>query len=466
MKVLLINPPTGLYVREDRCQSSVGDFTVSVSRPPMDLMMMASSLESAGINCKIKDYPIEGGDWKAFRRDFLEFNPDLLILSVTTPTLKDDIISCRIAKEINPKTLTIAKGAHFLIDDRQVLEEFNVLDVIIRGENELVIKEIATASDLSRIKGITYRVAGKIIRNQDRPFLEDLDQLPVPARHLVNNNLYARPDTQEAMAVIETNRGCPGGCIFCLVNLVSGRKIRSRSAKVVVDEIEECVNKYKIKNFHFKADTFTWNKDWVISLCEEIIKRKLKIKWLCNSRVNTLDSQRLEWMKEAGCWAIGLGIESGNQEILNKIKKGITLDECREAAGLCRKFGIKSYAYFIIGFPWDNQETINDSIRFALELNTDFIDFFLPYPFPGTELEKVSREYGLIGGQDKGRAYSQAIMGTLSLPKDKLLKLRKKALMKFYLRPGYIIRMLSGVKSPKVLYNYFRYGVMALKKII
>lgn len=299
MKALLINPPTGLYVREDRCQSSVGDFTVSVIRPPMDLMMMATSLEAIDVHCSIKDYPVEGGGWGVFKQDFLDFNPDLLILSVTTPTLKNDLLCCKIAKEINPKVLTVAKGAHFLEYDTQILGDFKDLDIIIRGESELAVREIVTSNDFSVIKGITYRLNnGQIKINENRPLLSDLDVLPLPARHLVKNELYVRPDTREPMALIETSRGCPGNCIFCLVRQVAGEKIRNRSPQVIVQEIEECINKYNIHNFHFKSDTFTWNKNWVIALCKEIITRKLKINWICNSRVDSLDGERIAWMKE------------------------------------------------------------------------------------------------------------------------------------------------------------------------
>lgn len=466
MEALLINPPTGLYVREDRCQSSVGDFTVSVSRPPMDLMMMASNLEEMGVECKIKDYPIEGGSWSDFKSDFCGFNPDLLILSITTPTLKHDLISCKIAKEMNPKVLTIAKGAHFLIYDCQVIEEYGDLDIIIRGESEMVIKEIVTNPDRSSINGITYRDNHRIKRNLDRVFLEDLAQLPMPARHLIKNELYTRPDTGEPMAVIETSRGCPGNCIFCLVAEVSGKKIRNRAVGSIIAEIKECVDKYDIRNFHFKSDTFTWNKEWVLELCRSILQHKLNINWICNSRVDTLDRERISWMKKAGCWAIGLGVESGNQGILDRIKKGITLKQSQEAVQLCKEYGIKTYAYFIIGFPWDSEKTVNDSIRFAIELNPDFVDFFLPYPFPGTELEKIALEYNLIKKVSNAKAYSQAAMNTLFLTNAKLLQLRKKALRKFYFRPRYILKTLGKASSPAVFRNYFYQGLKTLGKII
>lgn len=466
MRALLINPPTGLYVREDRCQSAVEDFSVSVNRPPMDLMMMASSLESAGLVCEIKDYPVEKGDWPDFKKDFLRFKPDFLILSITTPTLKDDLASCRIAKEINPRVLTIAKGAHFLAHDQEVLQEFADLDIIIRGENELVVRELVTDSNRSETGGITYRDKGKIKRNPDRPFLENLDQLPLPARHLVKNERYIRPDTAEAMAVIETSRGCPGNCVFCLVGQVAGKRIRKRSVQSIIAEIKDCLTKYNIRSFHFKSDTFTWDKNWVLELCRSILGNKLDIRWICNSRVDTLDEERVSSMKKAGCWAIGLGVESGSQEILDKIKKGITLKQSREAVNLCREFGIKTYAYFILGFPWDDEKTVADSSQFATDLNPDFVDFFIAYPFPGTELEKTAKELRLMDENAQGkRAYSQPVMNTLFLQNARLCELRKTALRRFYMRPRYILKTLSAAGSPRVFWNYFRQAIKTLQKI-
>jgi len=465
MRAFFINPPTGLYVREDRCQSSVGDFAVPVVRPPMDLMIMAASLEAIGMECKIKDYPIEGGNWEVFKDDFRNFNPHLLIISTTTPTLKNDLLSCSIAKEINPGVLTIAKGAHFLNHDQEVLEEFNSLDIIIRGENDLIIREIATNGDRKNIAGITFRENSQVKRNKERAFLENLDELPLPARHLVKNKLYTRPDTGETMAVIETSRGCPGKCIFCLVRQVAGGKVRKRSIRTIIDEAEDCVTKYSIHNFHFKSDTFTWDKNWLIELCREITERRLKIKWICNSRVDTLDIERLKWMKQAGCFAVGFGVESGNQEILDKIRKGISLEQSKVALNLCRDFGIKSYAYFMIGFPWDNEQTIRDSIEFAKELNPNFVDFFLPYPFPGTELEMIAKKHNLIGNALDIKAYSHPIMNTLFLKKERLLTLKNSALRKFYMRPKYIFQTLCSAESPKVLRNYFYYGIKTLMKI-
>ena len=466
MKAFLINPPTGLYIREDRCQSSVGDFAVSVIRPPMDLMMMAASLESKGVSCKITDYPVEKKGWDDFEEDFKGFVPDMLVMSVTTPTLSEDLRACAMAKKINPGVKTIAKGAHFLNFDADALAGCQGLDIVIRGECETVIAEIASEASLEKVRGISFRDKGVIKRNDDKPFIDDLDCLPLPARHLVRNGLYTRPDTQEPMALIEASRGCPGDCIFCLVCQTGGRKIRYRSPGSIADEMELCFKKYKIRNFHLKSDSFTWDKAWVMELSRKIIGKSIPVKWLCNSRVDRLDKDRIEIMKEAGLWAIGLGVESGNQDILDRIKKGTTLQQAHDAVGLCRRYKVISYAYFMIGFPWDTEKTVKDTIDFAFELDPDFLDFFFPYPFPGTQLEKIARDSGWLDVPAGSHAYAQKSLITPWISKDKLERARRQAMRRFYLRVPYIARTLLRASSPGELLNMCAQGLRVFNRTL
>lgn len=467
MKALLINPPTGIFVREDRCQSAVSNFALPVIRPPMDLMMMATSLEQLSIDCAIKDYPIEGGGWDIFRADLDRLKPDYLIISATTSTITNDLSACKIAKSKNQNITTIAKGADLSITAEEMLNNFQELNIVITGECELVIKDIiARKNNLESVSGIAYRNNNQVIRNPDREFIKDLDLLPSPARHLVHNVFYTRLDTGKPMAVIETSRGCPYKCIFCLAGKTYGYKVRHRSVESVIREIAECVDRYKIYDFHLKSDLFTWDKNWIIDLCSNMLKQKLKINWLCNSRVDTLDVNCLKAMREAGCWVISLGIESGNQEVLNKIKKGITLEQSRKAVKLCKSLGIKTYLYFLVGFPWDTESTIKDSIEFAQELDGDFVDFFIVYPFRGTELEEVARQYNLLDNKNYFKnAYSDVAMDTFLISKSRLKFLRKKALKSFYLRPKYIFRMMNSADSFKKRINYLKHGLKLLRVI-
>jgi radical SAM superfamily enzyme YgiQ (UPF0313 family) len=465
-KVFLIYPPTGVYMRDDRCQAPVEGMTAQPNRAPLDLAYMAAMLEALGIVCKIGDYAASKASWEELEQEIKNFAPDLLLVSVTTPTLIHDLAACRIARKVSPATLTVAKGAHFTAKDDEVLLSHPELDLVIRGESEHAIADIAEGKDFSTILGLAYRKDGQVLRNADRPYIEveDLDKLPFPARHLMNNRLYLAPDTGEPITMINTGRGCPHQCIYCAVTIASGYKLKVRSPKNIVDEIQECVDRHGIRNFFFRADTFTWDEKWVVDLCQMILDRGLKIRWGCNSRVDTISDKRLEWMKKAGCWIVGFGIESGNQEMLIKMKKRATLEQAENAVALCKKYGVKTYGLFLIGLPWETLETVNQTIRFAKKLGPSFLDFNIAYPLPGTEYYRIAKEMGLFDDKDLSKGdYARPIVRTLSLSTSQLIALRKKALLGFYLRPSYIFHTLKGIRSPRIFFNYVKSGLRLIQ---
>lgn len=465
-KAFLIYPPTGIYMRDDRCQAPVKGLTAQPMRTPLDLAYMAASLENAGVECRIKDYPAEGNGWPGLERDLKEFDPDMLVISITTPTMVSDMAVCAMAKKFKKGILVVSKGAHYLIKDEEVLSRYLDLDVIIRGESEFTVAELVLKDRLGDVPGITYRENGVITKTADRQFLDDLDKLPLPARHLLNNNLYLTPDTREPLTLIYTGRGCPHQCVFCAVPPVSGHKIKLRSAEKIVAEIEDCVKKYNIKNFFFRADTFTWDEEWVVKICKLIIDKGLRIRWGTNSRVDTINENRLQWMKKAGCWIIGFGIESGNQESLDLMKKKARVEDALKAIALCKKHGIKTYALFLVGLPWDSRKTIKDTVRFMRALDIDYIDINIAYPLPGTELFDLGKREGLFDENDiHGSDYSRPIIRTRHLSTQELIKMRRWAILSFYFRPRYLAKTITNIKSPKVLLSYLRAGLALIPNL-
>jgi radical SAM superfamily enzyme YgiQ (UPF0313 family) len=465
-KALFVYPPTGVYMRDDRCQAPVEGMTAQPNRAPLDLAYMAAMLERMGIECRIRDYSAEKTDWKALADDLAAFRPDMLVVSVTTPTILRDLGACKIAKDVRPDILTVAKGAHFTPKAEEALLASRELDIAIRGESEHAIAEIADRRYFKDILGLTYRRDGKLVKNPDRPYIEveDLDSLPFPARHLLHNDLYRTPDTGEPITMINTGRGCPHKCIYCAVTIASGYKLKVRSPKNIVDEIEECVKRLGIRNFFFRADTFTWDEKWTVDVCREILARGLKIRWGSNSRVDTISEGRLEWMKKAGCWIIGFGVESGNQESLDKMKKRAKLEDARRAIALCKKHGIKTYGLFLIGLPWETRAMVEDTIRFMKELDPSFVDVNIAYPLPGTEYYRLAKEMGLFQEDDlQFGDYSKPIVHTVELTTSDLVRLRRKAILSFYVRPSYVLRTLAGVRSFGVLANYLRSGARLFK---
>jgi anaerobic magnesium-protoporphyrin IX monomethyl ester cyclase len=467
MKALLINPPTGRYMRSDRCQAPVDSRVAEPPRPPMDLAYCAAALEKIGVECKIKDYPMQGQGWPEAIADLNSFKPGMLFISTTTPTIEDDLTICGAAKKINPKMLTVAKGAHLLVFDKEILTKFKHLDVAVRGEPEIIIQGLVNAEDYSGISGITYKKDSKIIRNPDKPFEDNLDNLPFPARHLLNNRLYRTPDSNDPIAFINTGRGCPYKCIFCAAGLVSGYKVRIRSVGSVVLEIEECIRLFDIETFFFAADTFTYDKQWVIDLCCEILKRGIKIRWGANSRIDTLDEETISWMSKAGCYVIGFGAESGSQFMLDKMGKNITLSQIQKALDLCKKYYIESFLVFVIGLPWETKETVDDTIKFVKNIPASFIEVNIAYPIPGTVFHNIARENGLFKEENLfGHNYSFPLVRSFSLTTDELRSSRKKILKAFYLRPDYIVKRTGNIKSLKSALNYFKYGLRLINNLL
>ncbi|EKE03518.1 MAG: hypothetical protein ACD_20C00196G0014 [uncultured bacterium] len=474
-KALLFNPPVGLYQRcEDRCQANIEGSVSATLRACNDLGYMAAVLRNLGYETKIMDYPAEKMKWDNYTNDFKQFMPDVAVMSITTATIKKDMKAFEIAKEINPNVITIAKGAHFLSCTCEELnqEEYKVMDFALCGEAEFVIEHLIKTIDnnqpVREVKGLLYWNYEKtdIIKTQKSDFKDNLDSLPFPARDLMNNKLYQRPDTGKPMATIAVSRGCPSSCIYCLTPTVSGKKVRKRSAKNVVNEIQECVEKHGIKDFFFKADTFTIDKKWVTEVCEEILSRELKVEWGANSRVKPLDPETLKLMKKAGCWLIAFGIESGDTETLEKIKKGATKDEARQAVKWAKDAKLKISGYYLIGFPWETKEHIEKTINFAKELDCDYSEIHIAVPYEGTELYEQIKETDLLEESAEGHdTFINPVIRTQYLSTEELLKLKNKALKEIYLRPAFIFRTLKNIKSINEFNNYAKFGIRMLKNL-
>lgn len=445
--------------REDRCQQPTKELLVIPPLPPTDLMYLAAVAEKAGLDAKIADYS-QGGN---FENDLKEFQPDYLLINVATPTFKNDLSSLTIAKEICPDIITIAKGAAFLTVAFEVMYFQKDLDLILFGEPEETLREVLDGKEFSKILGLYYRDDLRAKFTGPRPFIDNLDKLPFPARHLVDNNIYRRPDNNKVQAVIKVSRGCPFHCFFCLATPVSGAKVRKRSPENIIEEIRECVDKYGITNFLFWSDIFNIDKDWVMELCQKIIDSGLKITWSANTRADTADEEMANKMYEAGCRLVSIGVESGSQEMLDKIGKRITLDDVRLTVKIFKKAGIRIYNYFVIGLPWEDEDTVEDTIDFAIELDSDFISFYTATPLPGSKFYEYAKENNLINSDTSfSSAYFYPSVNTHHLTKERVFQLHKKAIRRFYLRPAYIIRMLSRIRSFTEFKNYFKAGLGVL----
>ena len=458
-RILLIYPPSPVLNREDRCQQPTKDLIVIPPLPPTDLMYLAAVAEKAGLEAKINDYS-QNGDYEA---DLKEFNPDYLVVNIATPTLEHDLDAVKKAKEICPNLITIAKGAAFLTLAERIMKEHDTLDFGILGEAENTLKEILEERPKAEILGLYYKENKEVKFTGIRPFIEDLDSLPFPARHLVDNNIYRRPDNNKVQATIKVSRGCPFHCFFCLATPVSGAKVRRRSPENIVAEIKECVEKYNIKNFLFWSDIFNIDKDWTMRLCQTIIDSGLKITWSANTRADTADLEMAEMMYKSGCRLVSIGVESGSQYMLEKMGKKITLNDVRRTVKVFKKAKIRIYNYFVIGLPWETEETVEETIKFAIELNSDFISFYTATPLPGSRFYDYAVEHNLFDKETSfENAYYYPAVNTHHLSRERVFELHKSAIKRFYLRPLYILKMLSRIRSFAEIKNYFIAGMNVL----
>ena len=460
-KVFFIYPPSPVLNREDRCQQPINELLAISPLPPTDLMYMAAVAERCGYEAKIKDYS-QGGD---FIQDIRTYKPDFLVANIATPTFKSDIMSLKTAKELCPNVITIVKGAPFLTYNANTIYENPFIDYVIMGEPELTLQDILSGVPNDEILGICYRENFQPVKNDKRPFNENLDDLPFPARHLVDNSIYKRPDNGKVQAVIKVSRGCPFHCFFCLATPVSGSRVRVRSAENIVAEIKECVEKYNIRNFLFWSDIFNLDRAWTMNLCQKILDSGLKITWSANTSANAIDDEMAKLMYKAGCRLVELGVESGSQKMLNNIGKRGTLDDIRRTVKILKNNKIKVYNSFVIGLPWDTDETIEETVRFAIELESDYVSFYAAAPLPGTKFFAYAMTNQLIeGGLDFTNAYSKPIVRSHTLTRDRIAELHKQALRRFYLRPKFILRTLFSLRSFAELVNYFRAGLALILK--
>lgn len=466
MNILLFYPPGDMYQRgEDRCQSNIKSSTSTSMRACNDLGYIAAILRDKH-NIKIKDYPSENLNMKNLIKDINTFKPQFLVLSTTNGTIYYDLKVIKYIKthtSFNGKILL--KGAIFFNASKDLLKQLPLkyVDFLVGGEIDWVINDIVNQTKAFKdIPGIFYKENNIWHKTKFDCWNEDLDNIPFPARDLMPNHLYTRPDTGEPMATIQTSRGCPSSCIYCLSPTISGKKIRMRSPQNVMDELSECYHKYGIKNFFFKADTFTFYKDWVLELCDLIKKSDLngKIAYTANSRVKPISEEVIKAMKETGCFTIAFGFETGNEETMKKIKKGVIIEDNYKAMEYCKKYDLPVYGFFMIGFPWETKTHIKDTEKMIFNLDCDFIEIHIALPYYGSEFYKICEEENTLMDNILGNDYFHAsTIGTKYLFNDELLDIRKKILFKYHFRFSYIFKKLKYCTNPRIFLNYVKYAL-------
>jgi len=467
MKTLIINPPCKKgFERSGRWPSKS---TGGAFQEPLFLAYATAILEENKFNVELIDCRPDYIPLKELLKK-VDSNVGLAVIQTSTPSIEQDLLSVRAIKEKNPKIITVLVGPHVTIYAKEILEKNKFIDIIALGEYDYTILDIVKNKDRFKIKGIAFRKGNDIIKTESRELISELDQMPFPARHFFHVEKYYSPlfSAKPSLRLI-SSRGCPFQCTFCAwPQIMYGRKIRLRNPKKVVDEIEEMINKFKVKELYFDDDTFGVIPEHAISICNEIIKRKIKIPWISMGRVDKINKQVLESLKKAGCRVIKYGVESGNPEILKNIKKGITIEQIKKTFNLTRKYKILSYATVIFGLPGETKKTIKQTIDFIKKLNPDFVQFSIATPYPGTEFFKQAQEKNWLTFK-KWNDYDSIDKSMIEYPnlsKKEIEQAVNTAYKQFYFRPKYLLGQLLKIKSFKQLKQNIKGGFNLIKKLL
>ncbi len=444
MNILLLNPPvpkesTG---REGRCTAS-GPIEL-LKLPPLSLMYPAAVLERSGFNVKIYDGVVDSD------KELLKTieNQDLIVFNISPATYNEDLKLINEIKKINSSAHFSCFGVLPTIRPEMMLNYG--FDSVMRREIEDTIVELSlklnNKKKFNRMRGLSFISNGKIVHNSDRKFL-DLDKLPLPARYLIDPKKYRFFLNGENYATVLSSRGCPYDCIFCTAPILCGKKHRCRSVENVIAELKKIKIDYSIKMIAFYADTFTLNRRFVVELCEKIIREKLNIEWVCNSKVDKVNEKMLYLMHKAGCICISYGIESGSQKILNTAKKDITLKEAENSIKMTKNAGIETVAYFMFGLPGETKKTVMTTIKFAKKLDPDYCTFSIATPYIGTEFYNLLIEQGQVPDYDERIDHLHPLVRTEKLKSDEIKNFMNEAYKEFYFRPNIIIRETKKVIS-------------------
>ena len=380
--------------------------------PPLGLAYLAAVLERDGHQVRIFDFSLEPDT--PLEDDVgrvCAFDPHIVGITAMTSVYHSALETATLLKAYLGRPIVVG-GPHPTVYPNRVLAESPVIDYVVRGEGEETTRELAQAldrnsRDLGRINGLTYRLRGEIISNPDRALIGDLDALPFPARHLFDLKRYGlcTPEGQP-MVTILSSRGCPYNCSYCFKGIV-GRTYRQRSPGNIVAELRQVIDQYGIRDFYFIDDLFTIDLRRLNAFTKQLISEELDIRWQCLGRVDRVNAEILQKMYAAGCRRIHYGVESGNQEVLDRIGKGIQLEQVPQAVRWTQEAGIEVKGYFMLGLPGDTEESMQQTIDLAVDLNLDEAMFSLTTPFPGTRLwdELGKKRPGIEYNQDFTRAY-------------------------------------------------------------
>jgi radical SAM superfamily enzyme YgiQ (UPF0313 family) len=433
--------------------------TISPEHPPfpsVGLGYLAAVLEQEHYTVDILDCQSLKLSYEQIKKEIQKRQPDIIGITTTTLLYKSAVKVAKIAKQVCPSCLAVMGGHQVTFWDDRALQEHPEIDIVVRKEGEYTLLEIVqrteAGKDVSKVLGTTCKKDGEIVRNPDRPFIQNLDDMPFPAHHL----WPIKRLRGNVMFQIVTSRGCVHFCSFCCEVRMQGRKFRMRSPNNVVDEIEYLHKRFGADFFSFSDAAFTVDQARAEEICNELRRRGLKIRWRCETRVDMVSKDLFATMKNSGCVGVAVGMESGSQKILDAMQKGITLQQVVKTCCMAREVGLTIEPIVILGFPGETKETAWETILFVERVCPDYLGTFaIATPYPGTPLYEMVKENGWLKITDFDR-YDMATptFETPWLSMKELAEIREQAYRSYYFRPQYVLHRLV---------NGGMYGLEAIK---
>jgi radical SAM superfamily enzyme YgiQ (UPF0313 family) len=406
--------------------------------PPLGLTYMAAVLEQNNFEVRIIDSPVLCFDHQQIRKELEAYQPSIVGIGSMTPTFESAIQCAKAAKEAVPDAQVLMGGPHATFADAEILTAEEAVDVIVRGEGEETIVEIAEQKKLGDIKGISFRKNAQIIRTAQRPYIQNLDALPSPAYHLLPMKKYNI--TGRNLLPIISSRGCPFQCPFCVASQMFGQQFRARSPKNVLDELEWLRDEYGAEGITFQDDTLTFDKKRTLDICDGMIQRKIGLHWGCGTRADVVTKEILAKMKQAHCDEIMFGVEAGCQRMRDLLKKRVSTTQIENAIKWTKETGIFVTVSVILGYPGETAKTLQESLDFVRKVEPDEVWLCHATPYPGTCLREIV-EQNSWKMSDRWELYNtmNPIFEDPNLPATQIAEMRKDFYNKFY-SPKYILR--------------------------
>jgi len=465
MRVLVLNPP---FVKNFcRTQRWAARTRGRVLRHPDWLCYAASVLQSHDFRVSLVDGPALGLN-KSHIKKLANKSYDYVVIDSTTPSIYSDIEQAGFFKKAGSEVIMVGPHGSALPEETMKLAKGKV-DVICRGEYDYTVKDVIDAKDLSKVRGITYMRGNRIKSTATRKPIENLDELPYPAWHMLDVKKYWDGGKLWPLLDMISGRGCPNRCSFCLwPQTMHGQRYRLRSVENVVSEMEYDVTEYPyIKEIFFEDDTFTVDRRRAREICEEIIKRKLDITWSVNCRCDLFDLELMKLMKKAGCRELLVGPESSDPKILRNVNKGITPQMVEKFFSIAKESGLHIHACFVMGLPGETRESMERTIKWAKKLDPHTLQFSACTPFPGTDLYNDLKGKGFIKAEkwsdwlNKGE--QSAVVEYPDLSQEEIIKSVDRGLRKFYFRPKKLAQLFLSSKDLGDLKRKLKGGLNLIK---